>query len=100
GDQLFGVAAGERAVVGVRADVEQYMAFGRVRVAAGDQRLVHGDDRADVRGGVRLQVWRRNAQPGHVLAIGARVALGDDRDRHAFGQCRGIDLVLDVGDVT
>ena len=88
GDHFLGVAAGQRAVGVVGAHVEQHVALGGVGMAAGDQRLDHRDDLADVRGGVRLDVRRRDAQRGHVLAVGGGEAVGDRADRHALLDAR------------
>src|SRR5690606_33457410 len=72
---------------------------GRVRVAAFDQLPDHGHDLADVGGGLRLDVRRRHAERGHVLAVGGGEAAGDVGDRHPGLARGGVDLVVDVGDV-
>jgi hypothetical protein len=73
--------------------------LGLVGVAGRDQALDHGDDLADMRGRRGLDVRRRDAQRGHVLAVGGGEAVGDGRDRHAALARSGVDLVVHVGDV-
>ena len=99
GQHFVRVAARELAVVLVAAHREQHVALGRVGVAAVDQVLDHRDDLRDVRGGLRFDIRRDHAQRSHVLAVGSGETVGDGRDRHSLLLRRGVDLVVNVGDV-
>jgi hypothetical protein len=79
--------------------VEQHVAVAQVGVVAGDQGLDHRQDLADVLGGARLHRRLEGAQGGDVLAVGSDETLGERPDGLAISPGRGIDLVVDVGDV-
>jgi hypothetical protein len=99
GDHLVQVAARQLAVVGEALGVEQHVALGGVGLAVLHQLADHLDDRADMLGGLGLQVRTQRAQRVGVLVIGGEIAVGDDLDVDAFVGGLLVDLVVDVRDV-
>jgi len=99
GQHFVRVAPRQLAVAVEGGDREQHVAFGGIGVPGLDQPLDHGDDLRDMGGGFGLDVRRRHAQCGHVVAVGGGEAVGDRRDPHPLFAGRCIDLVIDVGDV-
>ena len=79
--------------------MEQHVALGLIGVAAGDQRLGHGDHAVDVLGRARLEIGRQRAERRHVFVEHLGGARGDRSDRLAGLLSRRVDLVVNVGDV-
>ena len=99
GDHFVQVAPRQRAVARHRWYIERRVPVGRIRMTALDQPRDHRLHVGDVRGRPRLHRRVEAAHCPHVLAIGARGALGERRDRLAGHPMRGDDLVVDIGDV-
>ena len=75
------------------------MPFGRVGVAAVDQRADHVNDLADVLCGARLDIRFEYTEGGDVGPIFGRESIGQRANRLSVGKRRRIDLVVDVRDV-
>ncbi len=75
------------------------MAVRLIGVAGGDQPRDHVDHLRHVLGGARLDIGRERAQRRHVLVERLGGALGHRADALARSLGRGVDLVVDVGDV-
>ena len=79
--------------------MEEHMTIGHIRMTAFDQLLRQHDHLRHVIRGPGFDPGRQRIERGHVLAVGGGKAFGQGADRFASGLCRGIDLVVDVGDV-
>ena len=99
GHQLVARVARQAAVVAHARHAEQHMAFGGIGMPLGDQLLDHGDHRADILGGARLEVGRERAQPAHVALVGVAGARGQRLDALVVVGRPHHDAVVDVGDV-
>ena len=82
GEVVLELAAGERAIVGHRADVEQHFAdfVGLVGVPVGDELADDGLHLRDIVGGARLHRRQQAAERRGVLLVLRRGGLGDPAD--------------------
>ena len=99
GQQLFGVAVAELAVVGGLGHVEIDVAGRLVGKALVDQRLGDRDDLGDVLGGARHVVDAVDAERRQAVEVVGRHALGQLLDRRPVFLGLHDQLVVDVGDV-
>ena len=76
------------------------MAFGFVGVPAVDETFDHVNHLRDVLGSPWLDSWQTNTQRRHVIVVGVAVALRNNIDRHILLSRGGVDLVINIGDVT
>src|SRR5215469_1339609 len=98
-DHLFAAASRQHPVMGVGGDREQHMTLGHIGVPARDQPFDHRDHLRDMLGGTWLDIGRQIAQRRHVLVKGSRRSRGQGGDRLPILARRGVDSVVDIGDV-
>ncbi len=75
------------------------MTFGHIGMTFVYQSGDHVDHLFQMMRGVRLDIGSQHAQRTHVLMIGMRMPGRDVGDIFSGLLCRGIDLVVDIGDV-
>ena len=65
-----------------------------------DQRFDHVDDFSNMVRRLGYDIWRAHTQGGHILLVFLRIAIGKSLNILAITGGRGVDLVINVRDVT